>query len=577
MIRTGISTRYNVGRTLSTILLILCWLPVGNAYAQPYCEQAKERIYRITETQAQQVPDSLQTVLDLIVFIRDCERDMSRALELWLLNNEVFTLDKLERYEEAMASVDRFFDSNFGEASDYYRARFFLWRLHLSALSGNSAGMAGDYAEAQKYAAALDRTNLAWFHINGAYAYRGIRDYEAALGFARKAKALVSRPQTYEDSVALARTVHIEAEIRFLRRTGLAQVTEDLRAAVVLYETLGDTAQIATVTTLLGETYAANGDTSRALAEMEAGVQLARKSGSARSEVYALFRHGQLLRRWGDLEAAEQRLMQALDASERVQEFTLRIAYELACVYEKRDHLDRATQYYQVVIDAPKPSDFVAALEAEIKQQKAQSRLLLIENGRSRTYFHFTLSALFIVLTGGAVLFVLLWRSVAQPPSRPSGLAIAQQKSNGDFVPRKMPTGLTLDELERRFQEAVDLKKLGSRLAWIYAVLLDVELILHYITDEYLAQKVAAYNIGHNAELFKCVAAIEEARTGEPFTGHAENTLATYLRTEFGKRGWPYPKHQVVWKQHFMKHHVEMLFERDDEAHKDAGAAKERV
>ncbi len=110
MIGIGLFKRYRVGSSLSTILLILSSLHVGSAYAQPRCEQAKERIYRITETQAQQVPDSLQTVLDLLAFVRGCEDEMPRVLELWLLNNEVFTLDKLERHDEAMASVDLFFD-----------------------------------------------------------------------------------------------------------------------------------------------------------------------------------------------------------------------------------------------------------------------------------------------------------------------------------------------------------------------------------------------------------------------------------------------------------------------------------
>lgn len=68
-----------------------------------------------------------------------------------------------------------------------------------------------------------------------------------------------------------------------------------------------------------------------------------------------------------------------------------------------------------------------------------------------------------------------------------------------------------------------------------------------------------------NGELFKCVAAVEEARAGETFTGLAENTMGAYLRAEFDKRGWDWPKYPVIWKQHIIKHHVEMLFERADE------------
>ncbi len=571
MIGSGERVRYRVGGILSTLLLILSLFLLCNAYAQTRCDQIRQRIYQITSTEAARIPDSLQTVLDLAVVARDCEQEMPVEREVWLLTAETFALDELRRYEEASNLVNRFFDSYFDEAPRYYQGRFYLWRLHLRALAGNGVGMVGDYLEAKQYADVLEPSRRAHLHINGAYAYRGIREYDAALKLIQEAQVLLEQPQTYEDSVAYGRTIHMEAEVQFLQRN-LPEALVSIRGALAFYGALGDTAQVAASTTLLGETYAANGDTSQALSEMETGVQLARKSGSARSEVYALFRQGQLLRRSGNLEAAEQSLQAARNISESVREFDLRVAYELAMLYEERDNLDRAMRFYQAVIDAPKPSEFVAALEAEIKRQKAQSRLLLIENGRSQTRFHFALSALFVVLAGGVMLFIYFRQRIPalrpQPLGQPAGLTIARKKANGDFVPTKLPTGLTLDELEQWFQQAIGLKKLALRLAWIYAVLLDIELVLPYITDDYLAGRVETYSIGSNAELFKCVAAVEEARTGETFTGRAENTLGAYLRAEFDKRGWDWPKHPVLWKQHFIKHHVEMLFERKDEGNK---------
>ena len=89
-------------------------------------------------------------------------------------------------------------------------------------------------------------------------------------------------------------------------------------------------------------------------------------------------------------------------------------------------------------------------------------------------------------------------------------------------------------------------------------------MILPYITDEYLAEKVEAYNVGSNSELFKCVGTIEELRTNEEFTGRAENTLGSYLRPEFDKRGWIWPKYPIVWKLHFIEYHVEMLFKKEE-------------
>ena len=554
MIGTGERTRYRVGTTLSMVLLVLSSLLLSTAYAQTPCDQIRQRIYQITSTEAARIPDSLRTVLDLASLARDCEGQMPVAREVWLLTAETFALDELGQYEEATNLVNRFFDAYFDEAPDYYRGRFYLWRLHLHALSGNGTGMVGDYLEARRYADALEPSRRAHLHLNGAYAYQGLREYGAAFELTQEAKTLLSSPQTYEDSVALARVLHMEAEVQLLRRVDLPQVMEDFRRVVAFYGALGDTSRVATATTLLGETYAASGDTSLALSEMETGVLLARKSGSARSEVYALFRQGQLLRRSGDLEAAEPILMQALNVSEHVQEFSLRIAYELAMLYEERHEPNRATSYYQIVLDSPLPSNLVAALEAGIKQQEAQSRLLLIKSNRNRTHFHITLAGLLVVLAGGVVLYLSLKRRIPPEPS------MVEKKSNGVFIPTKLPTGLTLDELEQRFQQVVGLNKFGKRLAWIYAVLLDIELVLPYITDEYLVSQVKAYNVANNTALFQCVAAIEEARTAEEFTGRVENTLASYLRGEFEKREWPWPKHPIIWKQYFVENHVETLF-----------------
>ena len=541
---------------MSIVLLTLFWLQPGSTYAQQNrCDQTRQRIYQITSTEAAQLPDSLRTILDLTAFVRECEGELPVEREVWLLTAEVFALERLQRYDEAFEIVDRFFDAYFDEASENYRARFYNWRLHLSALSGNGVGMIKDYAEAQKYAAALDRINLAWLHINGAYAYMRIREYEAALRLMNEARMLVGRAESYDDSLALARIIQGAAEARLHLGRELDQAREDFREAARLYEVLGDTSRIATALTMLCQTYAAQGDTSRALSEMETAVVLARTSGSVRNETYALFRQGQLLRRWGDLVPAEPVLRKALDASANVQEFRLRIAYELALLYEEWDKLDRAARYYRTVIDTPTPGDFMAALETRRKQQEAQIRLLLIENGRHQTRFYVALSGLLVVLVGGSVLFLLLRRR------RPPEPSLVEKKSNGVFVPRKMPTGLSLEAVEQRFVRAVDSRKLGRRLAWIYAVLLDTALILPFIDDAYLARQVEAYDLENNTALFQCVALVEEARTGESFSGRAENTLASYLRGEFDRRGWDWPKNPLAWKLFFAEQHTDTLFQ----------------
>lgn len=177
------------------------------------CDQAKQRIYRITETEVAEVADSLETVLDLIAFVRECEEgEVSLELEFRLLINEVFSLDGLERYEEATARVDHFIDNYFDRASDYYRARFYNWRPHLSALDGAESTMIRDYTQAQKYADALDPINRAHLILNGAHAYIRIAEYETALLLTQQAQALIGTPQTYEERQTVARALLLDAE-----------------------------------------------------------------------------------------------------------------------------------------------------------------------------------------------------------------------------------------------------------------------------------------------------------------------------------------------------------------------------
>ena len=514
------------------------------------CEEATQHIYRITETEARQVPDSLHAMLSLISFVRECKAEVSPELELWLLNNEVFALDKLERYTDASAKVDHFFDAFFDDASDLYRARFYLWRLLFRSYSGDVIGMVVAYNEAKRYASALDMAHQAKLLLDGAHAYMGIRDYETAVKLTHEAKVLLSPSKSYEDSLALARAIHTGAEAHFLQRVRLDQVKEDLQTAALLYEVLGDVPKVASITTLLGQTYAADGDTSLALTEMATGVALAKKAGAERSKVYALFRQGQLRREVKDWEAAQQSLLQALEVSESVREYDLRIQYELARLYEQRRDYERAAGYYEAVIDAPQPSGLAEELAASRRAREGQIRLLLIEQERNEKLFWLAAVGLLLLigLVGGG-LFYGHWRR----------RAIYEQLRQSVVLPEHLQTGLSLDVLQRRFQKSVDSKLFGCRLAHIYAVLFEPGLALPYIDDPYLVPQVEANSLDNNTALFQCAAMVEGAVEGRTFQGDAANTMRSYLLREFKKRSWEWPKNPPAWKRHFLKHHVEIL------------------
>ena len=547
------------------------------------CDPAKDRIWRIAETETRHRPDSLRVLLDLAAFVHDCEREVSEDdtlslnLELWLLNNETFALDGLGDYDAARAHVERFFADFFDEAPDRYRARFYLWRLHLRALDGTPLASITDYAEAQQYAHALDSTTRAGLYLDGAYAYFGVHEHEAGLRLIDKARRFLgsygtSEARSHEARLAATRALLLEGEARLRMGEAPDRVETQLQEAAERYSALGLPARTAIAWTLLGMAYAARGDTAGALAQMDSAAALARRSGNARSRSYALYRQGRLLRQAGAFDVAEQALLEALEAAETVQEFSLSAAYELARLYEAERELRQAEQFYLRVREAAQPTGLAASLESVRKAHEAEIRLLLIRSARRQNRLWFGLASALVVLgfLVARLVFVRRRRQTAPPSEAETEPALAvpavpepepalpEKDGEGVFIPARKPTGLSLQELEARFQEAVESELLGVRLACIYAVLFDPDLVLGYIDDDYLRPQVEAGRIENSTALFRCAGAAEAAG-GRPFKGDPANTLGTYLREEIKKRGWDWPKNPPEWKQHFIEHHSDIL------------------
>ena len=137
--------------------------------------------------------------------------------------------------------------------------------------------------------------------------------------------------------------------------------------------------------------------------------------------------------------------------------------------------------------------------------------------------------------------------------------SLIEKKSNGIFLPQRLDTGRTLAGLEAYFEEAVDSRLFGRRMARIFAALLEPDLVLPHIDDDFLTRQVEEDNIASNAALFQCAAAVEVAVDEQRFQGKPENTMRSYLSGEFGKRSWPWPAHPVIWKRFFLKHYAEEL------------------
>ena len=132
---------------------------------------------------------------------------------------------------------------------------------------------------------------------------------------------------------------------------------------------------------------------------------------------------------------------------------------------------------------------------------------------------------------------------------------------DGQFIPKTLPTGDTLARLVWRFQQLVGSELLGRRLARLYAVLFDPDLVLDHIDEAYLIPQVRDGNLVNNAALFRCVAAVEKAIEGTTFSETPDNTVAAYLRAEFKRRGWDWPTHPLAWKQFFLNNYTDRLFD----------------
>ena len=544
---TDVCKQYSAG---STLLMVLLGLLPTVATAQD-CNPAKERIYQIVDTNAAQNPDSLQIVLDLTAFVRTCEGDVSQELELWLLLNEVFTLEGLERYEEASERVDYFFANYFDTASDRHRARFLMWRMHFYALAGDVVDMVIAYSEAKRYAHALDVPHRASLILDGAYAYFEVEDYEKALSLIQEAEAVIASTDSIEARHVRARALMFGGESLLHLRRDLPQVERRLDQAARLYGALGDTAKVAVATTLRGLAFAAQGDTTSALTHTARAIELAEESGSLRSQAYTRWRHGKLLWQSGDVWKAEPVLRQALEAAQISREFALESAYELARLYEERREYNEAARYYRTVLDTPQPKSYAAALKAKRKTELAQTRLMLIDSERQRHRDQNIIGILLLSLLVMVALFVL---------RRQHSPSVVDHGKNGFYIPREMPTGFKLEHLREMFQKIVDSALLARRLAYLYAVLFEPALIRSYIDDPFLLNQVDTDSLRSNAALFRCVAMIETAVDNQVFSRNPANTISNHLRPEFTKLKWPWPSHPLDWKRFFLQYHLKTVF-----------------
>ncbi len=100
---------------------------------------------------------------------------------------------------------------------------------------------------------------------------------------------------------------------------------------------------------------------------------------------------------------------------------------------------------------------------------------------------------------------------------------------------------------------------LTRRRRRIYRVLTAPETYQHVVDDPQLQQVLHTGKIKRNKELFLIVGALEEANGERQFENDPDNTISRYLRREYKKHGWPWPKSPEAWLQHFQIYPLEDL------------------
>ncbi len=121
----------NIGMALFTCTLLVGINRTAGAQTPDVkeCDGYVQSVFDQAEREDVNQADILQFIVTTARLGRECFGERRPDRVVWLLNNEVFALDLLGRYDEASALVSLFFDEYFEGASDLFKGRMYLWRI----------------------------------------------------------------------------------------------------------------------------------------------------------------------------------------------------------------------------------------------------------------------------------------------------------------------------------------------------------------------------------------------------------------------------------------------------------------
>lgn len=347
------------------------------------CEQLTQSVYRAYSDQ-EHTPEVLAYISSTARQARECYGETSNARRMWLIEQEVWSLDLLMRNQEACKLVEYFFEQFHEGATGEMRARRLLDRVRCRMLDGAYDEAVVFLDEAEGFREALPTGMQLSMDTDRSTLYMEAGLFTEA---SSAANLILRHPDIDLYPVVRARALENRAEASLFSEidgvlpgiSSLRGITSDLALAASLFgaEALRDRQAI--VLASLGLALRLNGQELRAEEIFERASVAA--EGEIKADAYILLsmaRAARLTRLHSDAERLYAALEVKMDAGSYTK-YVLDVAYEQALLEEQLGQLESAHDRLVGVVNTTIEPYSGAAIRAERIKQQARSHARLLE------------------------------------------------------------------------------------------------------------------------------------------------------------------------------------------------------
>lgn len=287
---------------------------------------------------------------------RDCYEEERPARRIWLLEKEIWSLDRLTRNRESCDLVEYFFDVfyNVDETSDEMKGRRWLDRVRCHIMDGKYAAALDAHDEARRFKGALPRELQLSMEVD-----RLVLFLEAGLfsNLISDSNEILSEPDIYTFPVVRARALQNRAEAKILSvldqvLPGISSYEEiyaDLALAASLFGSANQPDRQSKAFASLALSLRMGGMTRRSEVVFDEALSIA--SGEDKGEIYILLsrvRAERFTRNLDMMAASIEEIESRIDPSS-YKRYEIDILYEKALLDELRGNKREAASLFRVV------------------------------------------------------------------------------------------------------------------------------------------------------------------------------------------------------------------------------------